>query len=416
MRKIIPVVAAGTTALALAGGSFEYAAAAKDVTLSVDGATTQVSSRAATVAEVLQTQGVKVGQHDVVAPEPSAPVADGTRIAVRYGRPVTVKVDGRQRTHWTTATRVGQALAALNVNTSGAAVSASPSAVIGRQGVALDIATLKTVTLDVAGWKQVVKTTGRRVADALKQAKVTVDADDRLSAPPTALLSNGATVTYTKVDTRTLTKKKKVSYDTVRHRTSRLKKGVTRVETSGRPGTRTVTYREVRHNGRVASLKKIDSEVTTKAQTKIVLVGTRVVVHHTPAEVAPVSRPAKAQRTQNKPKVRLQTRTQQTHRKAKVRKAVVHRASPKRSSAPRAASGGVWDKIARCESGGNWHINTGNGFYGGLQFTRSTWRAYGGSGMPHQASRSRQIAVAKRVQASQGWGAWPACTSKLGLR
>ena len=76
----------------------------------------------------------------------------------------------------------------------------------------------------------------------------------------------------------------------------------------------------------------------------------------------------------------------------------------------------MWDKIAQCESGGNWSINTGNGFYGGLQFTLSTWRAYGGSGMPHQASRAQQIAVAKKVQAAQGWGAWPACTSKLGLR
>ncbi len=80
------------------------------------------------------------------------------------------------------------------------------------------------------------------------------------------------------------------------------------------------------------------------------------------------------------------------------------------------ASGGVWDKIAQCESGGNWSINTGNGYYGGLQFSLSTWRAYGGNGMPHNNSKSAQIAVAKKVQAAQGWGAWPACTAKLGLR
>jgi hypothetical protein len=80
------------------------------------------------------------------------------------------------------------------------------------------------------------------------------------------------------------------------------------------------------------------------------------------------------------------------------------------------AAGTVWDRVAACESGGNWSINTGNGFYGGLQFTLSTWHAYGGSGMPNHASRAQQIAVAKKVQAAQGWGAWPACTSKLGLR
>ncbi len=86
------------------------------------------------------------------------------------------------------------------------------------------------------------------------------------------------------------------------------------------------------------------------------------------------------------------------------------------SSAPGVASGSVWDRLAQCESGGNWSINTGNGFYGGLQFTLSTWRGYGGTGMPHQASREQQIAVAKKVQAGQGWGAWPACTAKLGIR
>jgi resuscitation-promoting factor RpfA len=81
-----------------------------------------------------------------------------------------------------------------------------------------------------------------------------------------------------------------------------------------------------------------------------------------------------------------------------------------------AAPASVWDKLAQCESGGNWKINTGNGFYGGLQFTPRTWRAFGGKGMPHQASRGEQIAVAERVLAGQGWKAWPACSRKLGLR
>jgi resuscitation-promoting factor RpfA len=75
----------------------------------------------------------------------------------------------------------------------------------------------------------------------------------------------------------------------------------------------------------------------------------------------------------------------------------------------------TWDALAQCESGGNWSINTGNGFSGGLQFTSSTWAAYGGTGSPQNASREQQIAVAERVQASQGWGAWPSCSSQLGL-
>jgi hypothetical protein len=81
-----------------------------------------------------------------------------------------------------------------------------------------------------------------------------------------------------------------------------------------------------------------------------------------------------------------------------------------------ADSGTVWDRLAQCEASGNWSINTGNGFSGGLQFTPSTWRAFGGTGRAHQASREQQIVVAERVLAKQGWGAWPACSRKLGLR
>ena len=79
------------------------------------------------------------------------------------------------------------------------------------------------------------------------------------------------------------------------------------------------------------------------------------------------------------------------------------------------ASASTWDALAQCESGGNWSTNTGNGFSGGLQFTPQTWAAFGGTGSPQNASRAQQIAVAEKVQASQGWGAWPACSAKLGL-
>ncbi|TLM81510.1 LysM peptidoglycan-binding domain-containing protein [Pseudarthrobacter sp. NamE2] len=75
----------------------------------------------------------------------------------------------------------------------------------------------------------------------------------------------------------------------------------------------------------------------------------------------------------------------------------------------------TWDALAQCESGGNWATDTGNGYSGGLQFSPSTWSAYGGTGSPADASREQQIAVAEQVQASQGWGAWPSCATQLGL-
>ncbi|MCC3289603.1 transglycosylase family protein [Arthrobacter sp. zg-Y1110] len=84
-------------------------------------------------------------------------------------------------------------------------------------------------------------------------------------------------------------------------------------------------------------------------------------------------------------------------------------------AAPANAASMDWDALAQCESGGNWSINTGNGYSGGLQFTPSTWAAFGGTGDAANASREEQIAVAERVLAAQGPGAWPACTAKLGM-
>ena len=85
---------------------------------------------------------------------------------------------------------------------------------------------------------------------------------------------------------------------------------------------------------------------------------------------------------------------------------------------PAEAAASVWDKVAQCESGGNWKINTGNGFYGGVQFAAGTWKAYGGktyASQAHLATKAEQIAIARRVLAGQGPGAWPTCSRRAGL-
>ena len=75
-----------------------------------------------------------------------------------------------------------------------------------------------------------------------------------------------------------------------------------------------------------------------------------------------------------------------------------------------------FERLAQCESGGNWGINTGNGYFGGLQFSAATWRGVGYGGLPHQASKATQIEAGQKLQARSGWGQWPACSRKLGLR
>jgi uncharacterized protein YabE (DUF348 family) len=364
VRKIIPVVAAGAAMLIATGGTVGYQVLDKAVTLSVDGQATTVQTTSGSVRGLLQSRGITIGEHDVVAPNLDTKLSDGTRVAVQFGRQVIFTVDGRRQAIWTTATTVDQAVSALGVDTSGAQLSTSRSSTIGRQGLAVEVATEKTVTITAAGKKRTVTTTGQTVAQALAAAKISVDGDDKLSVSPQAPLVNGARFRYTRVGVVTEKKKQSVAFATVRHQSGSLARGRTKVDTAGVAGVRAVTYRVVRQDGKVTSRKRTASVLVRKPVTQVVVVGTK---------------------------------------------------APKKVSSGGSGSG-VWDKIAKCESGGNWSINTGNGFYGGLQFSLGTWRAYGGHGMPNQASRSTQIAVAKKIQARQGWGAWPACTRKLGLR
>jgi resuscitation-promoting factor RpfB len=368
VRKIIPVVAAGATTLALAGTTFGYANLNKDVTLSVDGQTSHVRTSADSVGALLKSKGIEVSGHDVVAPSMDAKVEDGTRVAVKFGRQVTFTIDGAKQTVWTTATTVDDALSALGIDLAGAKLSTSRSSSIGRQGLAIIIGTQKTVIIIDEGKKRTITTTGLTLADALAAAKISVDDDDKLSASQTTQLVDGSKFSFIRVDISSKTKKVKVGFSTDRKKSSTLKKGVTKIDTPGVAGVRAVTYRLVRHNGEIVKRTKIKSKLIKKPVTEVILVGTKSTT------------------------------------------------TAKKSSGSSTPSGSVWDKIAQCESGGNWSINTGNGYYGGLQFSLSTWRAYGGSGMPNKASREEQIRIAKKVQAADGWGAWPACTAKLGLR
>lgn len=362
MRKIIPVAAAGVTALAVAGTTFAYAALNNDVTLAVDGQAQEISTMSRTVGDVLAGENITVGEHDVVAPGLDAPIVDGTKIAVQYGRQVTVTVDGAKQTFWTTATSVDQALQSLQFDSTGADLSTSRSAGIGREGLDFTVNTVKAITVDAGGKERKVKTTALTVGNALNDAGIAVDANDKVSAKDSAKVVDGMSVTVVKVDIKTVTKNKKVAYRTINKSTDSLDKGKTKIQTAGKTGERRVVLTEVRHDGKVVKRTEKSSKIITKAVDRVVLVGTKE------AEVASVG------------------------------------------------GNSVWDRLAQCESGGNWSINTGNGFYGGLQFTASTWRAMGGTGLPHQHSRETQIAVAKKLQARAGWGQWPACTSKLGLR
>src|SRR5206468_3195648 len=126
----------------------------------------------------------------------------------------------------------------------------------------------------------------------------------------------------------------------------------------------------------------------------------------------------RGRRTRMSGRHRKPTSTGRTVAKVAVTGAIIGTAGVALAGNASAAPDSDWDRLAQCEAGGNWGINTGNGFQGGLQFSPGTWTAHGGgeyASTANQASREQQIAVAEKVLASQGWGAWPSCSSSLGL-
>lgn len=352
---------------AVAATAVGYASLNKEVSLSVDGESRTVKTMGSTVADVLEDEGIEVGEHDEVLPSLDEEVADGSRIAVRFGRELELTVDGRTSKHWVHSTDVASALAEIDRRFQGADLSASRSAVIGRDGLALEVATPKKLRIAYGDKKTVTeKVAGLTVADVLEKLELEVDGNDIVEPKLRATVSDGDRIEVTKV--RIVTKRVKgeaIAHGTVKREDSSMFEGETEVVTPGRDGARDVTYRIVFHNGQEHRRTVEEQKVTRKATDEVVKVGTK-------------SRPA-----------------------------------PAANFAP---GNSVWDRLAQCESGGNWAANTGNGYYGGLQFSASTWRSVGGTGLPHQHSRAEQIKRAQILQARAGWGQWPHCTAKLGLR
>jgi len=356
------IILASVGALCVAGTTAGYAALDHDVTVTIDGKTKHVDTMASTVGAVLKAQHITVGPHDTVAPGLSEKVGDGSQIDVSYGKPFSLDVDGAKHTYWVTSDTVNDALGEIGRTYRAAALSTSRSATIGRAGLALEVTTPKTITVELAAHGPQERTVAAgTVGGALEQLGVDPHGRDIVHPAIDQPLNDGDTIVFTDYSTKT----KSVSGETVpapvvEHKDSSLAQGTRKVTTPGVDGSRDVTYRLIYRNGDLVKKVVISKRVLTAPKAEQVTVGTK---------------------------------------------------------APAAANfaGGdtVWDRIAQCESGGNWAENTGNGYYGGLQFSLSTWHANGGSGLPSDASRSEQIAIATKVRdASGGYGAWPVCGAK----
>ncbi len=168
----------------LVGGTAAYAANDSTVQLTVDGRTTEVSAFGSTsVEEVLAKADVEVGERDLVAPSLDTEVGDGSEVVVQYARKLVVVVDGEEKTYWTTALTVDDALEDLDIRADGAWMSSSRSSRLGRDGLELELFTPKDVTVVVDGETRAVTSTARDVTALLDELGVVLDADDTIKIP-----------------------------------------------------------------------------------------------------------------------------------------------------------------------------------------------------------------------------------------
>ncbi len=289
MAKILIPAIAGGAALALVGTAAIATALQKnDVTLTVDGVSSSIAVRETTVGDVLDLQGIALGTHDVVLPAADTTITDGMEISVAYGRELALTVDGEQRTVWTTAQTVGQALSQLQLDDADSKLSATRSVGIGREGLDLEVSTPKEVTLKADGASAAVRAAGT-VADLLAQEGIEVDADDEVKPSPETELSEGMTVKYVDVEVRTSTKKVSVAYDTKKVKTDKLAKGTTKVTTEGVKGKATETHTDTYRNGKLVSSELTSTRTTKEPVTEVVRVGTKETESTAQSDLTPAS-------------------------------------------------------------------------------------------------------------------------------
>ena len=342
----------------------------KDVTIDVNGQQMDLVTMSNSVEGALKQAGIKIGPDDLIVPSPSERLTRTESIKVRSAKSVAVVVDGQEKTIKSTALTVDELVSEIGSEIGGVnegdLLSKGRDTVIPADGMKLDITRPKVVSINDGGDVTYTQMAASNVGDLLRRRNINLNPEDVVTPSITSPVKAGMDVRIDRVRTDQVRETVPFEAPANYKDDATAFEGDEVVEEAGTPGSK-----EVKRSIRIVNGKEESNTVISEKEV-------------TPAKPATIKRGTKA-----------------------------------KASAPSVVNGSVWGSLAQCEAGGNWAINTGNGFSGGLQFTPSTWLAYGGgqyAPQAHLATREQQIAVASKVQAGQGWGAWPACTAKLGLR
>lgn len=336
----------------------------KTLSLTVDGTQLTVATMKSRVIDVVEENGYTVGERDDLFPAADASVADTDAIVLRRSRPLQISTDGQNSTEvWTTAATVQEALAQLSM-TDTAPAAASRGSRLPLAGMSLPVVSAKTVQLNDGGKLSTVRLAAPNVGGLLDAAGVPLQQRDTVVPAASAPVVDGMRIDVTRVRIEKVTAQVPLPPPSNRIEDPTLNQSRQVVEDPGAPGLQDVTFAVAEVNGVETGRLPVANVVLNPARQAVLRVGTKP-----GTEVPPIS------------------------------------------------NGHVWDALAGCESGGNWAINTGNGYYGGVQFDQNTWERQGGLRYAQRAdlaTREEQIAIAEVTRARQGWGAWPTCSARLG--
>jgi resuscitation-promoting factor RpfB len=356
----------GAMLLALTGAGGYAVAVDKTVTLDVDGSPMKVSTMKSRVIDVVHENGFTVGERDDLSPSGDQQINQADTIVLRRSRPLEVSMDGHEsRQVWTTASTVDEALQQLSMADS-APAAASRSSRLPLAGMALPVVSPKNVHIDDSGVMTDRHLAAPNVEGLLAAVGAPLQQADKVVPEPTTPVTEGMTVVVTRIRMDKATQRVPLppAPQKIPDPTMNMSRQV--VEDPGTPGEQDVTFAVSFVNGVETGRLPVANEVVTPARPSVVRIGAKP-----GTEVPPVTNSV------------------------------------------------TWDSLARCEAGGNWSINSGNGFYGGVQFDQGTWERNGGlryAARADLATRDEQIAIASVTQSRQGWGAWPACSARLGAR
>jgi resuscitation-promoting factor RpfB len=368
-----------TVLVALLGGGATAVAMDKSITLIVDGSERTLHTFASDVGSALASAGMVPTPQDRISPAPPTELVDGDEIIVERARPLTLVEGASERQVWTTADSVDEALRGLGVEVKPIQMSADPGSLIPLAGMSLELRIPRAVTLaDGTGAPAPFTTTAGTVGGLLAENGIELGPDDVAVPPGDTPLVDGTAIQVVRngvgevVETKQIAPPEQVIED------PEMTRGEKEIVEEGRPGEQTAVMRVHVQNGQEVRREQIRAGGMTAPEPRVIRLGTK----------EPTAEEEAA-------------------------------AEDGDATAPAVANESTWNKLVQCEATGNWAINTGNGYYGGLQFDAKTWKAYGGDAyapLPHQASPKEQMAVADKVVDDRGgFGAWPACARKLGL-